>query len=65
MKFSKQKYAISIGEAHKGAVGISVPVRNYVCPVALCLLGPEFRFNSIDLLDELRKSGDLISKKLK
>ena len=60
-----QKYAISSGEAYKGAVGISVPVENYVCPVALCLQGPEFRFNPIDFLEELRKSSDAISKNLK
>jgi hypothetical protein len=35
-------YSISVGEWIAGALGISVPIRNYICPVALSIIGPEY-----------------------
>jgi hypothetical protein len=42
-----------------------MPVRNYTIPVALCILGPEFRFSPTDHLEEIRKSARRISNNLK
>jgi IclR family KDG regulon transcriptional repressor len=38
-------YAITHGERITGALAISTPVKNYFCPVALSVLGPENRLN--------------------
>lgn len=63
-KIRTQGYAISYSEAKHGTAGISVPVKNYVCPVALCLFGPGFRFSPDQYLDEMKKSAVLISEML-
>jgi len=44
-KIKKQGYAISFGEVVEGTVAISVPVKNYPCPVALSVVGPENRLS--------------------
>jgi len=61
----KQGYATSFGETQPGAAGVSVPIKNYTCHAALCVVGPEFRFSPIDTLDELRKCADRVSNKLR
>ncbi len=63
-KIRNKSYATSRGESLPGAVGISVPVKNYICPVALSIFGPEFRFSPENFLEEMRKSSNQISKKL-
>ena len=57
-------YATSIGERIPNCASISVPIKNYVCPVALSILGPENRFGDkmIGLLEVLKKSASRISK---
>jgi IclR family KDG regulon transcriptional repressor len=66
-KVRRQGYSVSIGEIVGGGAAISVPVRNYICPVALSLVGPDNRF-SVDemmrVLKEMKKSAKRISKKL-
>jgi IclR family KDG regulon transcriptional repressor len=59
----KKGYCISYGERIKGAVCVSAPVKNYFCPVALYIVGPEDRLKSqIDkLVEELKISVQLIS----
>jgi IclR family transcriptional regulator, KDG regulon repressor len=54
-KIRKQGYAITCGERMPGAIGVAAPVRNYVLPVALLIIGPECRMkdktaNIVDLL---------------
>jgi DNA-binding IclR family transcriptional regulator len=39
----QQGYAVTHGERIPGALSISTPVKNYFCPVALSILGPENR----------------------
>ena len=63
-KARHQGFAMTFGETQAGTAGISVPVFNYTCPAALCILGPEFRFSPLDVLEELRKSADRISGNL-
>lgn len=60
----KQGYAMSFGETQAGTAGGSAPITNYLFPAVLCLLGPQFRFEPADYLDELIKCADRISKKL-
>jgi IclR family acetate operon transcriptional repressor len=59
-----QGFATSFGESFSGGAGISVPVKNYVCPVALCISGPEFRFNPTDCIEEMKTSAERISHTL-
>ena len=63
-KILRQGYATSFGESFSGGAGISVPVQNYVCPVALCISGPEFRFNPEDYFEEMKTSAERISHTL-
>jgi IclR family acetate operon transcriptional repressor len=63
-KIRKQGYSASFGETQSGTAGISVPIKAYVCPVALCVVGPDFRFSPMDVLDELRKSADAVTSNL-
>lgn len=65
-KVKQRGYAISFGETIVGNAGIAVPIRNYACPVALGIFGPEVRFrkNMMNCLKDLRESADRISKKL-
>ena len=44
-KIRQQGYATSYGERIPGALCISAPIKNYIWPVALSLVGPESRLN--------------------
>jgi DNA-binding IclR family transcriptional regulator len=65
-KIKKQGYATSFGERTSGGAGISVLINNYLCPVALCILGPENRLapKMMSLLEELKHSSEVISRTL-
>lgn len=66
-KVRKQGYATSFGERITGSASISVPVKNYFCPVALSVLGPDNRFSfkkMMDILKVMKESSKRISKKL-
>jgi DNA-binding IclR family transcriptional regulator len=65
-KVRKRGYATSFGERIEGSASISVPVRNYICPVALSVLGPDNRFKPrmMDVLQEMQESAENISKRL-
>jgi len=67
MKAREQGYAMSFGERTPGSASISVPVSNYICPVALSVLGPDNRFSSkmMTCLDDIKLSAARISNKLK
>ena len=57
-------YSVSYGERTKGAVCVSVAVKNYFIPVALYIVGPEERLKSEvkNLIEELLSSAGLISR---
>ncbi len=66
VKIRSQGYAVSFGETIEGGAGIAVPIRNYSCPVALVIVGPELRIkeNKDILLKELKHSAELISENI-
>lgn len=58
-------YATSSGELIPHSASIAVPIKNYVCPVALSIFGPASRFTNVDdTLEEMKKAATQISKKL-
>jgi DNA-binding IclR family transcriptional regulator len=60
-------YSMSFGERVQGSASLSVPVKNYICPVALSVLGPESRFGKnamMEHLEEIKASAARISVKL-
>jgi IclR family KDG regulon transcriptional repressor len=63
----RQGFSMSSNEVIKGAAAISVPVRGYVCPAALSIIGPEDRLlpKMVTILEELKNSAQLISNTLK
>jgi IclR family KDG regulon transcriptional repressor len=63
IQIKQQGYAITYGEKIPGVMGISAPVRNYICPAALSILGPENRLRpKMDLLiEELKASASQVS----
>lgn len=66
-KVKKQGYATSFGERVAGSASISVPIKNYICPVALSVLGPDNRFSldvMMEALKDIKNSADRISRKL-
>lgn len=65
-QISRQGYAVTCGEGILGSMGISAPVMNYTCPVALTILGPENRFKSkaARLTNELLKSARTLSQNI-
>jgi DNA-binding IclR family transcriptional regulator len=65
-KTRKQGYTISFEEKTAGGVGISVPIKNYICPVALSIIGPDARLvpKMMGLVEEMKVSAERISKKL-
>ncbi len=66
-KARTQGYAVSFSERVPGSASVSVPVKGYVCPVALSVLGPESRFRSsvmMGYLEEIKGASARISRKL-
>ena len=66
-KIRSQGYAESFSERIRGSASISVPIRNYSCPVALSVLGPVNRFDSGSMkkcLTEMLRSAETISSLL-
>lgn len=63
----RQGFATSLSESTPGGAAIAVPVKNYVCPVALGVIGLESRFLEIRMsfLPQMLKSAKSISTKLK
>jgi DNA-binding IclR family transcriptional regulator len=55
------------GERIPGSASISVPIRNYICPVALSILGPDNRFYLEVMLEfskEMKESASRISTRI-
>ena len=65
-KIRKQGYAVSYGEAIPGALCISTPIRDYVSPAALSIVGPESRLKpkETDFARELMASASRISSNI-
>jgi DNA-binding IclR family transcriptional regulator len=66
-KIRKQGYATSFGERVPGSSCVSVPVKHYVAPVALSILGPASRFTPKRIMEtivELKQAAGRISKNL-
>lgn len=65
-KVKTQGYATSFSERIADAASVSVPVKNYICPVALSIMGTEIRFRDkmMDFLPDLKESAARISHKL-
>jgi IclR family KDG regulon transcriptional repressor len=66
-KIEKNGYSTSFGERIAGTACISVPVRNYVCPVALSVLGPDNRFNNFlkrDFVEIMKEVANQVSIRL-
>jgi DNA-binding IclR family transcriptional regulator len=59
-------YATSTGERIANSACVSVPIENYVCPVALTVFGPEFRFAPREdyILSETLQTAKEISTRL-
>ncbi len=64
----KNGYAVSFGEYLLGASSVAVPIKGYIMPVAICIFGPEQRFNKdkmMEVLPILKEASDIISRKIK
>jgi len=61
----RRGYALNSRELRPDVVGISVPVPGYVCPVALSLFGPKFRYKPIDALNDIQEAAKRISAKIR
>ena len=66
MEIRQQGYAVSYGERVAGAIGISVPIKNYTYPAALSILGPKDRleFRLAELTETLKASAEHISENI-
>jgi DNA-binding IclR family transcriptional regulator len=67
-KVRQQGYATSFGERVPGSSCVSVPVKNYVTPVALSILGPASRFTPkriMKTVEKLKQGAGKISENLK
>ena len=66
-QIKKQGYAKSFGERVPGSASISVPVADYICPVALSVLGPDYRLSQdvmMGFLKQIKDCSSRISKKV-
>jgi DNA-binding IclR family transcriptional regulator len=66
-KVRRQGYATSYHERLPSAASISVPIKGYICPVALSILGPDNRFSQramTDILKEMKSSALEIASSL-
>ena len=65
-KVKAQGYEISVAELLDGGISLSVPIKNYFCPISLSVLGPRFRLQNkiLKLLKPLQLSAGRISKKI-
>ena len=67
-KVRRRGYATSFGERVPGSSCVSVPVKNYVEPVALSILGPASRFTPkriTETIEQLKQAAGRISENLK
>ena len=63
----ENEFAISFGEIVPGASSIAVPVKGYITHAAICIFGPEQRFNEnkmMEMLPALKKASNSIRRKI-
>ncbi len=62
----RQGYAISYGERISGGIAMSVPIKNYILPASISILGPESRIKPriTDFLNELIAASTRVSQNL-
>lgn len=60
-------YDVCYGEVFDGIMDISAPIRNYSCPAALSVVGPEYRLKTreTEVIKELRISAARISNNIR
>ncbi len=60
----RKGYCVTYGERINGAVCISAPVKNYLCPASLSIVGPENRLKARvkEVVEELKASADSVSR---
>ena len=65
-KVSKQGFAVSIGEGISWGASIAVPIRRYILPAAMCIVGPKERWKpkALDFVQPLKEARDRIEIKL-
>ncbi len=65
-RIRKEGYAVTYGERVAGIIGISAPIKNYMFPVAIGILGPDSRLimNVSKLVTEIVESANRISHKI-
>jgi len=62
----KLGYYISFGEKYPGEVGLAAPIKNYILPAALTIVGPEIRLKprAKGLVKDLKAGAEKISQEL-
>lgn len=62
----RQEFAMTRSTYSPGTAGVSILIKNYISPIALSVLGPEYRFvpKMMDVLEEMKKSANRISHRL-
>ena len=63
-KIRHRGFATFTGRLKDECAAVSVPVNGYVCPVALCLIGPSFRFEPLTALDQMQVGARRIGQNL-
>ena len=63
----RQGYAVSAGEQIRGTLCISVPVRDYLLPVVLSVIGPEVRLRKREreVIKELKAGSAHITENIR
>jgi DNA-binding IclR family transcriptional regulator len=63
MECRQKGYCVTYGERIPGAVCISAPIKNYMCPASLSIVGPENRLRAQvnEVIEELKESAGRIS----
>jgi DNA-binding IclR family transcriptional regulator len=63
-EIKRKGYCITYGERIKGAVCVAAPLKNYLCPASLSIVGPESRLKARvrEVVEELKASADTISR---
>ncbi len=63
MECRQKGYCVTYGERIPGAVCISAPIKNYMCPASLSIVGPENRLRARvdEVIEELKESAGSIS----
>ena len=64
-KIRKQGFALSYGERIAGSASVSVPIKTPFSPYALTVMGPDSRFNPLEITGDLKYYAQKISAKFK